>query len=328
MNRLMRLITATSTLVVMAACTLVLAPMVGAAQNPGQTTKTNENKIFVMAQGPGDNIGFAFSEMSMDGEPIKGAPYSAQGTTTFTQTLSDGTKINRQSTGMVYRDSDGRTRREQTMGASGRQMVLISDPVAKTSYMLDPQERSARTMPQFQIQTKINQLKAKAESEANAATGTKGTTTVTIDGIEMGKSEDTAVAFVGPDGPPPPPGVMLSRALVTMSSTDGKGPNVEQLGTQTFDGVQAEGTRTTSTIPAGTIGNDRPIQTVSEVWYSKDLHVVVMSKRSDPWMGETVFQLSNISRTEPSSSLFEVPADYTVKEGPARRAFYKSSFPN
>jgi hypothetical protein len=40
-----------------------------------------------------------------------------------------------------------------------------------------------------------------------------------------------------------------------------------------------------------------------------------MIKRSDPLMGETTFQLTNIQKQEPDASLFQVPPDYTVKQG-------------
>ena len=91
----------------------------------------------------------------------------------------------------------------------------------------------------------------------------------------------------------------------------------ESLGTQTIEGVNAEGTRITRTIPAGTFGNDKAIQIVIERWYSPDLQTVVLLKRSDPWMGDSVMRLTNITRTEPAASLFTVPADYAVKDRPA-----------
>jgi hypothetical protein len=86
------------------------------------------------------------------------------------------------------------------------------------------------------------------------------------------------------------------------------------LGTQTIGGVPAEGTRYTRTIPAGQIGNEKPIEIVTERWYSPDLQTVVMFKHSDPRTGETVFQLTNIQRQEPDASLFQVPSDYTMKK--------------
>ncbi len=90
----------------------------------------------------------------------------------------------------------------------------------------------------------------------------------------------------------------------------------EQLGKQNIEGVEAEGTRTTVTIPAGEIGNERAIEIVSERWYSPELQLVVMTRHSDPRSGETTYKLTNINRAEPAKSLFEVPSDYTIKEGP------------
>ena len=89
----------------------------------------------------------------------------------------------------------------------------------------------------------------------------------------------------------------------------------ESLGTQAINGVNAEGTRITHTVPAGQIGNDKPIQIVFERWYSPDLQIVVKSTRNDPRFGTTTYALSNVQRTEPAAALFTVPADYTVKEG-------------
>lgn len=87
------------------------------------------------------------------------------------------------------------------------------------------------------------------------------------------------------------------------------------LGTQMINGVSATGTRYTRTIPAGEIGNVKPIQIVTERWYSSDLQTNVMTKRTDPIRGDTVFQLTNIQRQEPAANLFQVPSDFTVQEG-------------
>jgi TonB family protein len=98
-------------------------------------------------------------------------------------------------------------------------------------------------------------------------------------------------------------------------------PVTETLGKQTIEGVEAEGTRTTVTLPAGLIGNERPINIVSERWYSPELQIVVMTKQSDPRFGETTYRLTSINRTEPARNLFEVPSDYTLKteRSPMRR---------
>jgi hypothetical protein len=92
----------------------------------------------------------------------------------------------------------------------------------------------------------------------------------------------------------------------------------ESLGRQTVEGVVADGTRTTVIIPAGQMGNEQPLQTVVESWYSPELQTTVLSRRSDPRTGETVTRYTNISRTEPAHSLFEVPADYKIGEAEPR----------
>src|SRR5262245_9299215 len=93
---------------------------------------------------PGDNIGFIGPEFgfSFDGKVVKGAPYSGQAVTEITQTLGDGNRIVNRSTASVYRDKDGRTRREPTIAAMGPfsgpmpQAIFINDPVAGVSYIL------------------------------------------------------------------------------------------------------------------------------------------------------------------------------------------------
>ncbi len=112
----------------------------------------------------------------------------------------------------------------------------------------------------------------------------------------------------------PPTTVMLYSK--TDAGTAAAPPAVEQLGTKVVEGVQAEGTRTTITIPAGQIGNDKPIQIVDEVWRSPDLQVIVHSEHNDPRMGSTIYSLQNISRSDPSPTLFQVPPDYTLKDAP------------
>ena len=95
----------------------------------------------------------------------------------------------------------------------------------------------------------------------------------------------------------------------------------ESLGKQFIEGVEADGTRSTVTIPPGEIGNERAIEIVSERWYSAELQTVVMTRHSDPRFGETTYKLTNISRTEPDRSLFELPGGYTLKEDSTPKQF-------
>ena len=91
------------------------------------------------------------------------------------------------------------------------------------------------------------------------------------------------------------------------------------LGSRDFDGVRADGRKTTWTIAAGSIGNKLPIEIVSERWHSPELSVVVLTRHADPRSGERIYRLENIKRDEPNAELFKVPADYALKASPAPR---------
>ncbi|MBK8813347.1 MAG: hypothetical protein IPN69_21830 [Acidobacteria bacterium] len=88
----------------------------------------------------------------------------------------------------------------------------------------------------------------------------------------------------------------------------------EALGKQTIEGVTAEGTRITIEIPVGEIGNDKPINVVTEKWYSPELQMIILSKHTDPFIGEVIFRLVNIKLGEPAAELFKIPADYKETE--------------
>lgn len=92
----------------------------------------------------------------------------------------------------------------------------------------------------------------------------------------------------------------------------------ESLGTKTIEGVAVEGTRVTFEIPVGHLGNDKPIQVVTEKWFSSELQMIVYSRHLDPLAGEHVFKLVNIKRTEPSAELFTVPSGFRIEKGPGK----------
>jgi hypothetical protein len=114
----------------------------------------------------------------------------------------------------------------------------------------------------------------------------------------------------GSQGNPP------DEAQGSKHSRDNANVAKESLGTQTINGVSAQGTRYTRTIPAGQIGNDKPLTIVKEEWYSPDLQMVVQSKHSDPFTGTTTYTVTNIQRTAPNATLFSVPSGYTVSDAP------------
>jgi hypothetical protein len=260
------------------------------------------------------------------GKIVKNAPYSAESVTETVQMLADGNRIVNKITSQIYRDSEGRTRREQTLkglgpigsGEEPLQTIFINDPVAGVTYALDTRTKIAhKSVPfKFDFTTKPGVAGESQQFEFKTAppAGAKGNVVVTTQG---GAPPQTATRVALP----PENLEFTLRAAEgaanyvfrTRTGTDDNEVK-EQLGKQLIEGVEAEGTRTTLTIPAGEIGNERAIEIVTERWYSPELQLVVMTKHSDPRNGETTYKLTNINRSEPARSLFEVPAGFTVKE--------------
>lgn len=255
----------------------------------------SQGNVIVNRRGDGADVGLIAVEPFESGRPVTGAPYQAEAITEVTQALADGNRIEHRSSAFVARDARGRVRREEQSLAIGglvaqapAPIVTISDPTTGSHVTLDPERKSAFRMQTFTM----------------AADAPPGRTR-------------EAGAQIGPMTmplPSEPPGGPGPRVTIMSPETTQTEVRTEQLGTRTVEGVRAEGIRTTMTIPAGSIGNQLPIEVVSERWYSPELQVVVLTKRSDPRFGETTYRLSNIVRVEPPADLFEVPADFRVMD--------------
>jgi hypothetical protein len=257
---------------------------------------------------------------AVKGFTVKNAPYSGEEVNETNHVLADGTRIHRETHAMVYRDSEGRTRRETPDN------ITINDPVAGVTYILNPKTMSARkliTMQGFTVVHREDVVNAGGAGVSGTVTmrmeSDGGTPKITVNGEELdqkkvqelmarAKADGDQVFFSKEgahaqffEGPVPPP-MMLKKF-----------PG-ESLGKRTIEGVNAEGTRNVNTIKAGTIGNDRDIQVTGENWYSPELQTMVMSKHSDPRTGEESFRLVNVNRNEPASYLFQVPAGYSINE--------------
>jgi hypothetical protein len=300
---------------------LLLLPLVAApalAQEKRQTIEeVREVRAIGISAGDGENVHFAWSSEAFEGkQPVKNAPYSATGVTELEQTLGDGNRIKQSTRSQIARDREGRTRRELTLGAVGPlvagpdtpRMIFLQDPVAGTNYTLDAEHKTARKMP------KPTELGLPP-----------------VPGLGKGKRLERVTVthdddfFAAPAPPPGAPGLPGPLPMLQAQPLGGIGLSMkkwvtktEDLGTQVMEGVRATGSRTTVTIPAGAIGNERPIVTTSERWYSPDLGVVVMSKHSDPRLGTTTYRLTDLVRSDPDPALFQVPSDYTVKDAPGR----------
>jgi hypothetical protein len=215
----------------------------------------------------GRGVRFLGAEAGVPARVVKNAPYSADLITETTQMLADGNRLHQTTTARVYRDSQGRTRREQSLSGLGAltgrarlpRVVFINDPVAGVNYALNPEDHTA-----------------------------------------------SRSAWMHP---------AYGRGLPPRLPRHGD-DKVESLGAETMEGVAVRGTRTTTTIPAGRIGNELPLVVVTETWYSADLDTAILTRRSDPRSGETVSRMSNLVRAEPPASLFQLPADFKVVDAP------------
>jgi hypothetical protein len=235
----------------------------------------------VMARhGPGPGNVMWFHQDMGENRVVKGVPMSGELVVTRDTTLADGNRIHTENQTKIYRDSEGRMRREIAFelitprtGAAQGNMIAITDPVAGKRYMLNPRTKTVHEMP----------LHLGGPRGRHAPGGEPG------------------------EGPRFREGVNFQR---------------EQLGTKTINGLQAEGTRVTHTIPAGRIGNEKPIEVVSERWYSSELQMPVLTTHNDPMMGIMTSKLVNVTRGEPDASLFQIPSDYKVETGKPGETFY------
>jgi hypothetical protein len=230
---------------------------------------------------------------------VTGKPYSLVLESEQKQTLADGTNISRKTLiRRECRDSMGRTRTEhdvapsQSHAATSFPMIQIADPVAHFRYTLNTRAKTADRVSATVVESKVSSF--------------------------------------GRPGPMPPAVTQTSLRVVGSGSLDSAAGAArpvtqrEPLGTQSFEGVVAEGFRITTTFPVGFMGNDRPLTTVCENWTSQELLTVVMSKCSDPRTGETTTRLTHAELSEPDPALFRVPADYKLlKENEAGRPWYK-----
>ncbi len=110
-------------------------------------------------------------------------------------------------------------------------------------------------------------------------------------------TEDTYVPGIGASGPLP----------------DGRGTRLhEDLGANTIEGVETHGYRETLTLNPGVMGNDAPMVTTREFWWSPELALNLVSIVDSPQAGKQVFRAKDVSTSPPEPGLFVVPDDYKI----------------
>jgi hypothetical protein len=237
---------------------------------------------------------------------VKGKPYSADTSTETVQTLSDGNRIAHRTVSKFYRDSEGRTRREETFGnvdpehpSPHEVKVFIDDPVSGTALVLDP---GSKTLEKMQRTRDFLDL---PRSEAD---GSQIMLKVVKDTETNGQAPPGKIFFNSQEDQH----ASSPNNVALVISDENRNIVKEDLGIRNIQGVDCTGTRQTSTIPAGAIGNEKPISIVTETWISEAIGAVVESISDDPRYGKTTYQLTNLQLSEPPRSLFEMPANFKV----------------
>lgn len=247
-------------------------------------------------------------------QPVTGAPYQAEKVTHSQQTLGDGTVITRDTRGLIARDTEGRMREDlyqvRSGNVNGRQMEMtlqsatVGDPVAHTMLIWTGDAKIAMQM----------QLPSLPKAPTTGVVAGMLTTPPPV--VVRRPSGD--VQMIKETAPPPPsvrPGTtnpaLMGGGKLSISNNN---VHTEDLGKQSIEGVLVTGKRTTTTIPTGEIGNDRPIVVVHEEWRSPELQIVVKTIDIDPRTGEQTMELQGLSRADPDPNLFQVPAGYKVQD--------------
>jgi hypothetical protein len=240
------------------------------------STRSGGNPAVKVLRGPGGE-GASCSE----GEPQKQTiePYTANRKTKRVQTLANGTTITNETTSKEARDSSGRTYRENQvetqLGFAGQ----------------------APTYSFFNVSDPVSHVS-----------------------ISWNSNSKDATVFHMPDPvqprPPSPPAATSTAAVqpARIPLPAHRKGKTEDLGTKTINGIEAHGTRTTETYPAGAFGNDQPITVTHEMWMSRELKLAVLQIDDDPRTGVRTTELTDIERGEPDPALFQVPEGYTVKD--------------
>lgn len=236
----------------------------------------------------------------------KQSPFTADESGETVKLMPDGNRIVENWTGKIARNSQGHINRNITSGKAGSARPMIVGaavaPLTTDGYALGGLETRAVLASRLEVERVAGQGGAIAVSPASLA----NLKAYTISGeqavqgtiLTMRDSSAPAVAqtIEGKE--------ILAVAAAKRVDEGRTQTRKESLGTRYFGGVQADGTRVVTTILAGTVGNERDIEITSEIWFAKDLGVVVYSKKMDPRSGETTYQMTNIVRAEPDASLF------------------------
>lgn len=264
--------------------TLIISTVVLHAQEPGEKSVQTQYSI---------STEFVITDSK---KVVRNAPFSAEAVSESEQILADGNKLTRSETTRIYRDSQGRYRREQILNLGSsigsvigmQQTISIFDPVAGVRFLLNPSAKTAR-------RTLVTVSNSEGKTIINIQQPTQP--------INRSQKETEVFTFQKQAN-------IKQNSIITTETS-----KTESLGIREIEGVKAEGTRNTSTVPAGAMGNEKAFDIVYDRWYSEELQEIVLSKHIDPRFGIQTYRFINIKRNEPDRNLFTLPTDYKITDG-------------
>jgi hypothetical protein len=298
---------------------------------------------------PLDDARFAGGTLS-DERVVKGAPYCADAVHETVQTLADGNRIVKRQASRLCRDGEGRTRQEVERG--GRKWVYLRDPATRESWALDPERKTVRKLRghsgglSFDLEHLADaaawrdyaeRMRAWARGLADRVREGEGAERLAPPAPPAPPTPQAAPAVVRPLAPatalaPLAPVRDIEVQVVRLGAGEAppalppavrwtaqvhapRGPGVlTPLPAREIEGLRVNGERTTWTIPAGQLGNEKPIEIVREVWTSPELMVTVATRDFDPRSGEVNYRLANVRRGEPDPALMKLPADFAKEK--------------
>lgn len=214
-----------------------------------------------------------------------GLPFSADVVEENDKLLADGNRIHYEVHGKIFRDSKGRMRTETEAPVFNSESkpfvhINITDLVEGRIIFLDTEH-------------KIATVTLLGQPTAHAAV------TTPKDSADQHPKVQPVPTVQGHLLPPPTPD-----------------PAPEDLGTSQIEGFTVQGTRSTHIMNAGMIGNDKPIATTTERWFSIEFKMDLVNFSDSPEAGKHVRKLVNIRAGEPDPLLFQIPPDFKIKEMP------------
>lgn len=223
--------------------------------------------------------------------------FTAEFKTLNVRTLADGTTITRETRETDARDSQGRSFHLTTLaGMNGSESThgQIENPIDNTSITWDSHRKKATVIELPPVDQRFGCWR----SDSGRETISYGSRPGTAPPVSAQRGVGIGIVNGAPAG------------LLSGRNRDGR--QREELGTTIIQGLEAKGERWTTVIPAGEMGNDKPITTVRETWRATGFPFILREVYEDPRMGKRTRETVSLTMGEPDISLFQPPDGYEL----------------